>query len=189
MSGGAHLPGGLEIRSTAAEVRSAPDSRRLEGHAALWNVEARIGGFREVLRPNAFQASLRSGRDLVALKDHDPRFLLGRTRAGTLSLQEDSRGLAFALDVAPTSYGDDLLALVRSGNAGGMSFGFLVDKDDKAAERWIGDLRELRGVVLHEISVVSWAPAYSGTTVNARSRLIAGPRATAAFRRRQLEAL
>lgn len=189
----AQLPGGIEIRSSTAELRSTGNGRTLAGHAALWNVVTRIGGpqgFREVILPNAFQRSLRSGQDLVALLDHDPARLLGRTRNGTLSLREDDRGLAFELTVPETSYGNDVLALARSQSLGGMSFGFTIDKADKAAERWVGDLRELRAVTLAEISIVAAWPAYPGTTVNARSRLIASPGAVAALRRRrQMEML
>jgi len=46
-----------------------------------------------------------------------------------------------------------------------MSFGF-VAKDD----HWTGDLRELRAVELHEISVVQSWPAYEQTTVTVRAR-------------------
>jgi phage head maturation protease len=55
-----------------------------------------LGGFREVVRP---QAVARRG-DVVALFNHDPNAVLGRTPA-TLRLETDARGLAFTLDPAP----------------------------------------------------------------------------------------
>jgi HK97 family phage prohead protease len=181
----AQLPGGLEIRSAAAELRAMPEGRKLTGYAATWNTECRLGNFREVILPNAFQASIRGSKDIAALWNHSPQYVLGRTRANTLKLSEDERGLAFELDVVPTSYGDDLLSLVRSGNVGGMSFGFTVGK---GGEVWKGDLRQLRALTLAEISAVSWAPAYENTTISARSRDLANA-ASATTRRRLLEIL
>ena len=87
----ARYPDGTERRA-ACEMRAA--GRRLEGYASVFNTEARVGGFRETVRPGAFRASLAGGRDMLALVDHDPGKLLARTASGTLRLAEDSRGLA-----------------------------------------------------------------------------------------------
>jgi HK97 family phage prohead protease len=155
-----------ERRSAPLEVRASGPAggRRLEGYAALFNTEARLVGFTEVIRPGAFSGSL--ARDIVALVDHDAGRVLARTKSKTLRLSEDTRGLAFSLDLPTTTYARDVLALITRGDAGGMSFGFTVDSD---GERWNGTKRELRAVTLHEISVVSAWPAYEGTIVNARA--------------------
>lgn len=150
-----------ERRSAAIEVRAS--GRRLEGYAALFATEARIGGFTETIRAGAFAGSL--GRDVLVLVDHDPGRVLARTKSGTLRLSEDSRGLAFDLDVRDTSTGRDVLALAERRNLGGMSFGFKATD-----ENWQGERRELRAVDLFEISVVLAWPAYEGTVVSARSR-------------------
>ncbi len=153
-----------ETRSAPFEIRAA--GRRLEGHAATFGREARIGGqFTEVIAPGAFRASLAGGADILALVDHDPGKVLARTRSGTLRLAEDAAGLAFSLDVPDTGTGRDILALAERGDLGGMSFGFTV-----LADHWAGDRRELRAVTLHEISVVQSWPAYDGTTIAARAR-------------------
>ena len=165
----ARFPDGLEVRA-AVEVRAA--GRKLEGYAAVFGTEARIGDFTETIRAGAFRGTL-AGRDILALVDHDPSKLLARTRAGTLRLAEDSRGLAFSLDVPDTSVGRDVLALAERGDLGGMSFGFTVAKD---GERWDGRRRELRAVVVHEISAVSAWPAYPATVVQARSLVPPSPR-------------
>lgn len=147
----------------SAELRTK--GRRLEGYAATYNTEARIADFREIIRPGAFRASLAG--DVLALADHDPAKVLARTKSGTLRLAEDSRGLAFSLDLPNTSAGQDVLELAERGDLGGMSFGFSVPD---GGQRWQGDLRELVLVHLLEISVVSSWPAYEGTTVTARAR-------------------
>ena len=155
----------LERRATAIEFRAA--GRRLEGHAAVFNAVARLPGFTETVMPGAFAETLRVGGDVIALVDHDPGRVLARTKSGSLRLVEDSKGLAFDLDIPSTTTGNDVLALAQRGDLGGMSFGFTVPKD---GETWHGTRRELRAVNLLEISVVSAWPAYAGTTVVARSR-------------------
>lgn len=155
-------PESRERRSSQLEVRAK--GRKLEGYAALFGVEARIGDFVETIAAGAFKTSSRE--DVLALLDHDPARLLARTRSKTLRLTEDSKGLAFDLDVPDTSHGRDVLELAQRGDLGGMSFGFSVPAD---GEHWEGNKRELRSVTLHEISVVSAWPAYAGTVVNARA--------------------
>lgn len=155
----------IERRGLIAEIRSK--GRRLEGYAATFGTSADIGGrFSETIAPGAFSGSLRSRSDIIALVDHDPGRVLARTRSGSLRLSEDSRGLAFDLDVPDTAAGRDVLALAERGDVGGMSFGFTALDD-----HWSGGTREVRAVELHEISVVLAWPAYDGTVVQARSLL------------------
>ncbi|MGX1495171.1 HK97 family phage prohead protease [Labrenzia sp. MBR-25] len=167
-----------EQRALVAEIRAK--GRRLEGYAATFGTETRISDFIEVIAPGAFRASLDQSKDILALVDHDAKRVLARTRSGSLRLSEDSRGLAFDLDLPETSYGRDVLALAERGDIGGMSFAFSVDKD---GDQWRGDRRELRSVVLHEISVVTSFPAYDGTTVHARKRGLELPPKLAAARK------
>ncbi len=152
-----------ERRALAVEIRAK--GRKLEGYAATFNNTATIGGrFVETIARGAFAATLRSQGDILALVDHDPGRVLARTRSGTLRLSEDSKGLAFTLDVPDTSHGRDVLALAERGDLGGMSFGFTAVDEHRD-----GDRRELRAVELHEISVVLAWPAYDGTVIQARS--------------------
>lgn len=152
-------------RRAAAELRAS--GRRLVGYVARFDTEARIGSFTETIKPGAFRASLASGDDILALADHDPKSVLGRTRSGTLKLTEDAQGLAFELQVPDTQMGRDLLALAERGDLGGMSFGF---KIPDGGDRWTGDRRELRQIDLAEVSVVQSWPAYGETSVSLRNR-------------------
>ncbi|OWJ78547.1 HK97 family phage prohead protease [Haematobacter genomosp. 1] len=166
----------VERRAIATELRAT--GRRLEGYAATFGAEARIGdAFTETIAPGAFLASLTSGRDILALLDHDPGKVLGRTRSGSLRLTEDTRGLAFDLDLPDTQAGRDVLALAERGDLGGMSFGFTVRDQHRQ-----GDRRELRAVELIEVSVVSAWPAYPGTVVQARAALSGRPQLAHAAR-------
>ncbi|MFS8052330.1 HK97 family phage prohead protease [Rhizobium sp. BR 317] len=150
-------------RRSFNEIRTV--GRRIEGYAATFNSEARIGKFVEKIAPGAFREALAG--DVLAMLDHDPGKVLGRTRSGTLRLTEDSRGLAFSLDLPDTQPGRDVLALAERGDLGGMSFGFTVPQ---GGESWQGEQRTLRNVSLKEISVVSAWPAYPDTEIALRAR-------------------
>ncbi len=152
-----------------AAVETRAEGRKLVGYAAVFDQETRIADFNEVIRKGAFSGSLADGKDKLALVDHDSGKVLARTKSGTLRLQEDERGLKFEIDLPETSLGRDILALASRGDLGGASFAFTVPD---GGEAWNGDRRELRSLTVHEISVVQSFPAYSGTSVSARSRQI-----------------
>lgn len=157
------MTGGTLERRQATELRSS--GRRLEGYAATFNSEARIGSFVETIQPGAFRSALAG--DILALLDHDTGKVLGRTRSGTLRLSEDTRGLAFSLDLPDTAAGRDVLALAERSDLGGMSFGFLVPK---GGESWSGERRTLTTIGLKEISIMSAWPAYPDTSLALRGR-------------------
>lgn len=152
-------------KRTATEVRT--EGRKLTGYVATFNTETQIADFHERIAPGAFRSTLANGHDVLALVDHDAGKVLARSKNGTLSLSEDAHGLKFSIDLPDTSLGRDILAMATRGDLGGMSFGFTVPD---GGDIWTGDRRELRNVVLHEISVVQSFPAYAGTSVQARSR-------------------
>ena len=158
---GTERRGGVEIRAAAG--------RRLEGYAATFGTPARIAdAFTETIRAGAFTASLANeGIDVLALVDHDPSRLLARRSSGSLRLAEDGRGLAFAIELPDTALARDILALAERGDIGGMSFGFIANRDEWPAP----DRRDLVAVTLLEISVVQAWPAYGETSVIARSHL------------------
>jgi uncharacterized protein len=165
----------VERRAITRELRAR--GRRLEGYAAVFGTEARIADFVETIAPGAFATSLAERADILALVDHDPGRVLARTRSGTLRLAEDSRGLAFDLDVPATTVGNDVLALAERGDIGGASFAFTVKR-----EMWSGERRTLEAVDLHEVSIVQSWPAYPDTLVQARARPVFHPRIAAARR-------
>lgn len=146
--------------------------RKLVGYVAKWDVPANIGDFTEVIRRGAFRASLDSGVDVLALADHDPTAVLGRTSSGTLVLREDDVGLAFELSLPDTTDGRDIAALAERGDLGGCSFGFTASTD---GQRWTGTTRELLSVNLAEVSIVQSWPAYANTEGHLRQRGNADP--------------
>ncbi|MCT7656157.1 HK97 family phage prohead protease [Oceanimonas sp. NS1] len=60
-----------------------------------------------------------------ALFNHDPNFVLGRTRSGTLALSVDADGLRYEIDPPDTQTVRDLvLAPLARGDITGSSFAF-----------------------------------------------------------------
>ena len=168
----------LEIRSNGT---LSATGKTLTGYAAVFNSEAVLGDFSEVIRQGAFAKSLATGSNIRALYQHQGDALLGTTRGGTLQLREDARGLAFELALPDTSHGKDLAILVGRGDVAGCSFGFRVAP---GGDRWEqrGDtlVRELLNVDLVEITLTS-DPAYQDTTVAMRSRRVDADRKLSHF--------
>ena len=143
--------------------------KTLHGIAAVFNSEANLGPFCEVVRPGAFAKSLATGSNIRALYHHDGSALLGTTRGGTLQLRETPQGLAFELALPDTTHGRDLAILVDRGDVAGCSFGFRVPEGgDRWEERGQTLVRELLTVDLVEITLTS-DPAYQDTTVALRN--------------------
>lgn len=170
----------IERRASLVEVRAA--GRKLEGYAAVFDQQTTIADFSETVARGAFTDTLRSGRDVLALVDHDPQRLLGRTKNGTLRLAEDQRGLSFSIDVPDTQLGRDTLAMAERGDLGGASFAFRVAK---GGDGWEGRNRTLLRVDLIDVSAVIAFAAYAQTSVAARSQ--SEPRLPLALARRFTE--
>ena len=152
----------LEIRSNGT---LSATGKTLTGYAAVFNSEAVLGDFSEVIRQGAFAKSLATGSNIRALYQHQGDALLGTTRGGTLQLREDAKGLAFELALPDTSHGKDLAILVGRGDVAGCSFGFRVAPGgDRWEQRGATLVRELLNVDLVEITLTS-DPAYQDTTV------------------------
>lgn len=184
----------------AAELRVSGDEAGpvIDGYAALVNTDSAElrtsrGSFVERIAPGAFAEAIGSS-DIRALFNHNPDYVLGRMSAGTLTVEEDSRGLKIHNTPPTTQFIRDLvLAPMKRGDITQMSFGFRVAKG--------GDRFEMRGgVVLRtitkfaeilDVSPVTY-PAYADTSVSVRSleewqdeqtqRVVTYPRSLAAHR-------
>lgn len=161
-----------EQRAFEAEIQieeRAEGGRSIVGHAAVFNVlSENLGGFRERIAPGAFAQSAKAD-DVRALFNHDPNFVLGRNKAGTLKLSEDERGLAIRIVPPDTSFARDLMVSLERRDITQMSFGFSVLVD---GQQWEEDadgmvIRTLTNVRLYDVSPVTF-PAYPQTDVAVR---------------------
>ena len=160
----------LELRGHG--TLKATGNKTLHGIAAVFNSEANLGTFSEIVRPGAFAKSLATGSNIRALYHHDGSALLGTTRGGTLKLKEDAHGLAFELALPDTTHGRDLAILVDRGDVQSCSFGFKVrEGGDRWELRGAQAVRELLDVELLEITLTA-NPAYPDTSVAMRNKPI-----------------
>ena len=143
------------------EVREETDGMTFEGYAAVFNTPSEPLPFIERIAPGAFKRSLDARNDIKLLWNHDSGTVLGSTRAGTMKLYEDDRGLRVNATFPNTSAGRDAAELLRRGDVDSMSFGFSVPS---GGDEWSSDgaERTLKSVRLHEVSIVAF-PAYSST--------------------------
>lgn len=159
----------LERRGfTLAEFRvSDDDAGAIEGHAAVFGqLSEDLGGFREKVAPGAFSQTI-TADDIRALFNHDPNFVLGRNRSGTLTLAEDERGLAIKVTPPKAQWATDLRESIRRKDITQMSFGFVTL--DELWEKVDGqNIRTLKTVRLFDVSPVTF-PAYPQTDVAVRA--------------------
>lgn len=141
---------------------------RFSGYAAVFNSDSEPLPFIERIIPGAFNKSLKSRNEIKMFMNHNMDHVLASTRAKTLKLTEDSKGLLAEAELPDTSVGRDLSVLMQRGDVHAMSFGFSVpSKGDKWSDD--GMTRELHQIRLHEVSIVTGFPAYEATTATVRS--------------------
>ena len=143
------------------------------GYAAVYNrLSLDLGGFREMILPGAFDKVLsrqRGKQDVIAVFNHDPNILLGRTSSGTLQLSSDDKGLKYT--VTPPAERADIMSLILRRDLLGSSFAFTVAKDSESfssdANGAVRTIREVSG--LYDVGPVV-NPAYSSSTTGVSMR-------------------
>jgi HK97 family phage prohead protease len=167
----------LERRAWAeCRAEASDDAKRIRGYAVVFDsLSVDLGGFREIIAPDAVNRTMSEGLDVRALVDHDSAKVIGRTRAGTLQLRKDGRGLRIEVEPDPEiSYARDIMRAVARGDVSGMSFGFRVlddewNYDEKTPVRTVTDMR------ISEVSIVTF-PAYQATDVQVALRSLQSQR-------------
>lgn len=160
-----------ELRVIEANVDPQTEPA-IEGYASVfdsWSEE--LGGnspFREKVVKGAFEETIQND-DIRALFNHDPNYVLGRNKAGTLTLEEDEKGLKVRIVPPDTQWAKDLLVSIKRGDITQMSFGFTVILDRWSYEDNL-DVRELLKVKLFDVSPVTF-PAYAQTECGIRTML------------------
>ena len=155
--------------STEFLTREDGEDLKIEGYFAVFDSVYEIApGMSESIAPGAFSKTL-SG-DIRALTNHDTTLVLGRTKAHTLELREDSHGLWGSIKINRNDADAmNLYERVKRGDVDQCSFGFNIRSEDT-------DIREdgsvhwtLRDVDLFEVSACT-VPAYEETSISARSQ-------------------
>jgi uncharacterized protein len=168
---GERVMAGIERREMLhdLEIRQEGDGMTLRGYAAVFNSPSQPLPFIETIQRGAFRDSLKSRNDVKLLWNHDTSIVLGSTRAGTLRLMEDERGLLVEADLPSTQAGKDAAISISRGDVTAFSFGFRIPA---GGDEWANaNERLLKRVNVHEVSVGVAFPAYTATdgTANVRS--------------------
>ena len=148
-------------------AREAEDELYIEGYFSVFGSPYHImAGVDEQIAPGAFTDTL--GEDIRALTNHDTTLVLGRNKAGTLTLWEDSHGLWGSIRINRED--QDALNLywrVQRGDVDQCSFGFYILDEERIVNADGSVLYLIKKVRLLEVSVVTF-PAYEETAVSAR---------------------
>ena len=162
------------IRMQDMQTREATDGKRyLEGYFAVFNSAYEVvPGWVETIAPGAFARYLSEGKGTKALWNHDSNIVLGNTANSTLTLREDETGLRGSIEINEAD--TDALnayARVQRGDVEGCSFGFDIARQDE----WWDDEGIYHTVIRevdpqYEVSPCTF-PAYSATSISARSKL------------------
>lgn len=149
------------------EARAEDGSRKIVGYGAVFNSRTVIGeDFEEEIAPNAFANSIKG--DVRSFFNHNPELILGRTKSGTLRIEEDERGLRYEVDLPDTQAGRDLQVSMDRGDVDGSSFMFRVKRDKWELRDGALPLRTIQEVELYEVGPVT-IPAYDDAKVALRS--------------------
>ena len=184
--------GSLEL-----DTRQGRNPRRVSGRfpynsVATLSMGTANGGKpkKEAFRPTAFDFSLKASNNIeqFLLFGHSYDTPLARTSNNSLELRNTPEALLVSAVLPETSYANDVLELVRSGLAVGISPGYqlppnptnpsmrprIIDETAPEAQELLGDqidavngnalITLLSDVILRELSIVS-IPAYKETTV------------------------
>ena len=157
-----------QMRTIASEFKTREDGeeKRIEGYFAVFNSNYEImPGMSESIAPGAFEDTL--GGDIRALIDHETMYVLGRNKAGTLELREDSHGLWGSILLNPNDQDAmNLYARVQRGDVDQCSFGFDILEESEVHEN--GNVHwTIEKVKLYEVSCCTF-PAYAETSIQAR---------------------
>lgn len=167
---------GIERRTVDIELRvdMVDDKPKIRGSAAVYNSWSEdLGYFREMIEPGFFEDVLKN--DVRALWNHNTDLVLGRTKAGTLQLEDTERSLDISIDPPDTQMGRDSVTMIKRRDVTQMSFAFQVKP---GGDEWIrekdGKIKRIlkRGGAarLYDVSPVTY-PAYPRTSVYVRSKL------------------
>ena len=122
----------IQYRTAPDPIQAAPVNQRakdggqmiVEGYAAVFNQSTNLGQFYELIAPGAFDGADMS--DVRFLIDHTG-VPLGRSSSGTMSLEVDSVGLRYRVQLPDTARGRELYTAIQRGDISQSSFAFTIE--------------------------------------------------------------
>lgn len=151
------------------------DSREIVGVAAVYydgteRTEYKLwGNVIERIDRKAFRRALAEKHDVRGLKNHDSNLVLGRSKSGTLILEEKDDGLHYRITPSESSVYRDTQIELERGDIDGSSFQFIVT-DEQITRDDDRDIvvRTVLDVTLIDVGPVTF-PAYTATSSGVRA--------------------
>lgn len=193
------------------ELREEGEGKtHITGYGARFNepspIYSSFGGFqyRETIDPGFFDDVL--GDDVRGLWNHNPDFVLGRTKAGTMKVSKDASGVSYDIEAPATqSVRDFVIGPIRRRDVTGSSFGFEFkneETDGEPGDKWVKapdgvwDRTLLKARRLYDFSPVTYPFFETASTQVDQRSMECAQRSLEAFQKRtesagdpQLEAL
>lgn len=163
----------MQMRSCVSEFQTRENGEDLviEGYFSVFNSTYTLWpGATESVDPGAFDETLSD--DIRALINHDTTLVLGRTKAGTLDLKVDSRGLWGSIKINPKDADAmNLYERVKRGDVDQCSFGFDIEEEETEFREDGSVHWTIKRVRLYEVSCCTF-PAYEDTSIAARQKQV-----------------
>lgn len=168
-----------EMPELLIEQKEEKSKNLISGYAATYNNFSRnLGGFKEIIQPNAFTNKCIE-QDVLCLFNHQRENILGRKSNNTLHLEINDRGLHYENEIAETIMGKDVITLIKRKDITQSSFGFFIKESDfellpeeeRSVENnlfYIHKIHEVKRVI--DVSPVCTA-AYPQTSVDMRNHI------------------
>lgn len=162
----------MEIRFKSLDVECRDDGTyKIGGYVNVTERESELlysgkrgKWFNEVVKQGAFTRSLKSGKEIPLLLEHDYEKRLADNKSNTLTLTEDQIGLRFDAEIRDK----EVYEKVKSKQINNCSFGFLPVEQEFEDVTNLREKRYLKDIELLEISLVE-NPAYAGSLVEVRN--------------------
>lgn len=161
------------IPQSDLELRNAEgEPKKISGYGIVYNRKTQIyDDLYEIIRPGAARKILEANSDIKCALNHDNRFLFGRTKSGTLQLEENQTGVKYTVTPPDTGWARDAMVSIERRDIDGSSFTFGVTSEgEKITKQKDGSyLREIFEFArIGEMGPVT-DPAYITTTAELRS--------------------
>lgn len=156
------------------EARAVEDAEfiRIGGYGAVFNRKYDVYGIKEQVSPGAFVKTLEGSPDIRGMFNHDPNFLLGRTKSGTMTVEEDRRGLRYEINADKQDpQAQSVSRKIARGDVDGSSMAFFVHKEEWETDKnGKPSLRTITEIELIETGPVTM-PASPSTTAKIQRAL------------------
>ena len=147
-----------------ARAETDGDIIRVSGHGAVTGKWYPVYNFQERVAAGAFSKTLQENPDIRGMFNHNPDFLLGRTKSGTMDVEEDKRGLRYEIRAdALDPQAQSVARKIGRGDVDGSSMAFFTIKEDWLEEKGKPVKRTILELELLETGPVTM-PASTSTT-------------------------